>query len=189
MECWLDQLVTGIDAVSNRELSCLSGLALEGIESLVNSSVHQRALFDSHEAPSEPVDEAESARFSYREARMIAIAEHLGAWQSGGNGNIADVLVAGNSPSHAIALQFELMLVGNVLPLASSTFTEVLTGSLDSVRGRVNYLGYDGGNVLATPAAIADDPCLHLLSRDATEDIDDAAFEMGERVTEIAPSV
>ena len=189
MECWLDQLVAGIDAVPYRELSCFSGLALEGIESVVNSSVHQGALFDSHEAASEAVDEAESARFSDCEARMIAIAEHLWAWQSSGNGNIAKVLVVGECSSHAFALQFELMLVVNVLPLASSTFTKVFTGRLDSVRRRADNLGYDGGNVLATPAAIADDPRFHLLSRDASEDIYDPAFEMCERVTEVAPSM
>ena len=49
--------------------------------------------------------------------------------------------------------------------------------------------GDDGGYVLATPAAVADDASVDSLSGDAAEDVDYAVLEVGEGVAEVAPGV
>ena len=96
--------------------------------------MHEGAVFNLYEAACEAVDEAEHAGISDCEARVVAVAEHLGAWESGGDGNAVQFRVFGERQSDAILLELELVIVSDMLPLAACACGEVWAGRRDSVR-------------------------------------------------------
>ena len=132
----LDEPVAGVDAVANGKLGGLAGFALQFTEGFVYPGVHEGAVFNLDEPTCEAVDEAQPAGIADCEARVVAVAEHLGAWQSGGDGNAAQLRVFGERQSDSILLELELVVVSDVLPLAACACGEVWAGRRDSVRRR-----------------------------------------------------
>ena len=189
VHCGLDEPVAGVDAVANGKLGGLAGFALQFTESFVNPGVHEGAVFNLDEAAGEAVDESEHPGITDGEARVVAVAEHLGTWQSRGDGNAAQFRVFGERQSDAVLLELELVVVSDVLPLAACACGEVWTGRCDTVRRRFEDFSHDGGYVLAASAAVADDAGLHPLAGYAAKYVDYAFLEVRQGIAEIAPSM
>ena len=185
----LDEPVAGVDAVANGKLGGLAGFALQFMEGFVYPGVHEGAVFNLDEAAGEAVDEAEHAGIADGEARVVAVAEHLGAWQSGRDGNAAQLRVFGERQPDALLLKLELVVVSDVLPLAACACGEVWAGRRDSGRRRFEDFSYDSGYALAASAAVADDTGLHPLAGYAAKDVYYALLEVRQGVAEVAPCI
>ena len=107
----------------------------------------------------------------------------------GGDWDAAQFGVFGEGVGYAVLLEFELVVVCYVLPLAAGAGCVVGAGRLDSVGRWFEYLRYDSGNMLPSSPSVADDTRLDALSGDAAEHIYDAVLEAGERIAKFAPCV
>ncbi len=130
----LDEPVAGVYAVSYRKLCGFCGFALQCAQGLVNPRVHESAVFDFDEPACNAVDEAQHAAASDSESGMVAVAKHLWTWDGWRYRNAAQSRVLSEGGRDAVALELELVVVCDVLPLATGAGCEVWAGRRDSVR-------------------------------------------------------
>ena len=130
----LDEPVAGVDAIPNGKLGSLASSALQFTEGFVYPRVHEGAVINLDEAAREAVDESEHAGIADGKARVVAVAEHLGAWQRGRDRNAVQFRIFGEGQSDAILLELELVIVSDMLPLAACACGEVWAGRRNSVR-------------------------------------------------------
>ena len=165
-------------------------MPLQAGQSLVDPRRHEQAFVDLNVTTALAVHIAQSplrrrAERSHGEAGMVAVAEALRTGQRGLCDDAVEAAYAIEGVDDNLALDLELPLVADVLPLAAGARAEVAARRLDPVLGGRNDLDDLSGDVAA---ALPDDLDDDRFAGNAAEHVDRLAVEVGHSLPEAAES-
>jgi hypothetical protein len=119
-----------LDAASDGDLVEAGGFALEPREEVVDPGVGDLAVVDAEEAMGTAADEADLAAGLGGEADVVTVTPGVIGAESGRDGRVLEVADAPKLVTDDVPLEFELVGVVDVLPLAAAAFAEVATGGI-----------------------------------------------------------
>ena len=146
----MDENTAGVDTTPDRDLTQAFALALEFGQDGIYIFVHEKAAVDFEGTVGPGSGESEAPFPVHGEPCVIPVS---GLRRGGDGRGYVGRLQAGHLfkvPFENVALHLKLSGIGDVLPLAAATLTEVGARRLDAVGGGVDYPG-DNASFYASP--------------------------------------
>jgi hypothetical protein len=136
----MDQGLSGVHAQAESDLMQAAATPLQERQGGVDSFVGDQAAIDAEEAVTAALDESYFAPGLRGEADVVSVSPRVVSTEGWRDGRVRKATDAAKLFAYYVSLQFQLVGVIDMLPLAASAGAEVLAGCLDAVRGRVEHL-------------------------------------------------